>query len=252
MKINDKIKQNKRLLSTYYVLNDIRNYFSLKLISFTLNYYKYFKDYSIVKKNEKVTILYPCTRDKTTFTPINTDYFYQNTWFAKKLIHNKPTIHYDVGSDVKMIGILSQFVKINFIDIRNPNIKLNNFKYIKGDICNLPFKTNSIKSISSLCVIEHIGLGRYGDDIDPDGSEKAIKELIRVTIKNGNIFITVPIYSENRLYFNAHRTFTRKFIMDKFKQCKLIEEQYFYNGEIVSKLPLKMNTYGTGFFWFKK
>jgi hypothetical protein len=41
----------------------------------------------------------------------------------------------------------------------------------------LPFKNNSIECISSLCVLEHIGLGRYGDKLDPFGTEKAIEEI---------------------------------------------------------------------------
>jgi hypothetical protein len=34
-------------------------------------------------------------------------------------------------------------------------------------------------------VVEHIGLGRYGDPIDPDGDLKAISELKRVVQKRG-------------------------------------------------------------------
>ena len=56
-----------------------------------------------------------------------------------------------------------------------------NFK--KGNILNLPFSDYSINSLSSICVIEHIGLGRYGDQLDQFGTEKAVKELVRVLAK---------------------------------------------------------------------
>ncbi len=32
-------------------------------------------------------------------------------------------------------------------------------------------------------VVEHVGLGRYGDPLDPDGDLKAIAELKRVTAR---------------------------------------------------------------------
>jgi len=66
------------------------------------------------------------------------------------------------------------------VDIRPIDVSLDNLFFVKGSILNLPFRNNSIESISSLCVVEHIGLGRYGNVIDPYGSEKAIKELKRV------------------------------------------------------------------------
>jgi hypothetical protein len=53
---------------------------------------------------------------------------------------------------------------------------LENLFFKEGSILALPFESGSIKSLSSLCVVEHIGLGRYGDEIDPFGSESAIKE----------------------------------------------------------------------------
>lgn len=83
----------------------------------------------------------------------------------------------------------------------------------KGSILELPFEDNSIQTLSSLCVVEHIGLGRYGDPVDSFGSEKAIKELKRVLQVGGIILFSVPVDNENKIYFNAHRAFAREYIL---------------------------------------
>ena len=64
---------------------------------------------------------------------------------------------------------------------------MNNLFFIKGSVLDLTFEDNSIESLSSLCIVEHIGLGRYGDIIDSFGSEKAINELKRVVKLGGTI-----------------------------------------------------------------
>ena len=137
------------------------------------------------------------------------------------------------------------------IDIRPINLKLDNLSFIKADILSLPLKNGSVESISSICVIEHIGLGRYGDKLDPFGSEKAISEIKRVLSAKGNLYISLPVDSENKIYFNAHRAFTREYILSLFSPLKLIEEKYIYKNELADNYD-KTKGFGTGLFHFKK
>ena len=133
--------------------------------------------------------LHPCIYDKTESTPVGVVYFYQDSWCASKVFKTKPVEHFDIGSKAEMVGIISQFTPTTMIDIRPVNLKLQGLTFIKGDILKLPFSDKSILSLSSICVLEHIGLGRYGDALDPFGSEKAIRELIRVLAPTGNLFV---------------------------------------------------------------
>jgi hypothetical protein len=195
--------------------------------------------------------LAPCLNDKTSFTPIEPVYFYQDTWAASKLFKLKPKHHYDVASSAKTIGILSQFVPITMIDIRPLPVTLSNLTFIKGSITDLPIDDNSVESISSLCVVEHIGLGRYGDCIDPFGSEKAIAELKRVVTVGGVVLLSVPVDRANTVYFNAHRAFTREYVLSLFAGFKLLEEKYQYGYDIVDTYS-EDSGFGTGLFMFKK
>jgi hypothetical protein len=218
----------------------------------------YYKDLIKAKKglaNGKFKLnmgdIYPCIFDKTKDTPIGPIYFYQDTWCAKKVFETKPEHHYDIGSKAEMVGIISQFVPTTMIDIRPINLKLHNLNFAKGDIKDLPFKDGEISSLSSICVIEHIGLGRYGDELDSFGSEKAISEIIRVLSKDGNLFISVPVDSENKICFNAHRAFTREYILELFKGLVLMEEKYIYGNDLEDKYDAAKG-FGTGLFHFKK
>jgi SAM-dependent methyltransferase len=216
----------------------------------------YFFDYLAIVKDKKNKNflnlkLAPCLNDKTAFTPIEPVYFYQDTWAARKIFELKPMRHYDVGSSAKTIGILSQFTPVTMIDIRPLLLKLPNLDFIEGSILNLPFDDNSLGSISSLCVVEHIGLGRYGDPIDSFGSEKSIAELKRVVQVGGVVFFSVPVDVVNTIYFNAHRAFTRDYILSLFKGFELIEERYQYGNELIFHFD-ENRGFGTGLYMFKK
>lgn len=214
-----------------------------------------FSRYFYLERNDRFTIsmvdLYPCLTDRTTTTPLDPVYFYQDTWASGKIFQNHPTCHYDVGSSVKTIGIISQLIPVTMVDIRPIDLLLPGLSFKEGSILELPFVDGSIESISSLCVVEHIGLGRYGDPLDQFGSDKAMKELIRVTKSNGFIYFTVPIESKNRVYFNGYRSFTRQYIIDAFKSCELLEERYIY-GKSLTESHDPQSDNGIGLFMFRK
>ncbi len=195
--------------------------------------------------------LYPCLTDRTANTQIEPVYFFQDTWAARKIFALKPQRHYDVGSSAIAMGILSQFVPVTMIDLRPLEVGLENLHFQFGSILDLPFADESIESLSSLCVIEHIGLGRYGDSLDAWGSEKAAEELRRVLKPGGNLLISVPVDSRCRVYFNAHRTFTRHYVIELFSGLELIEESYVYGMKVQNDYEPTLG-FGTGLFHFRK
>lgn len=249
------------LIKIYKLFNILKKQYNYNLFSFSKHFLLFLKDYknykrlALMVKDSRFVLstkhLFPCLTDKTEYTPVEPVYFYQDTWATAKIFEIKPTHHYDVGSSVKTIGIISQFAPVTMIDIRPIDLKLKNLHFQKGSITALPFENDSIESISSLCVVEHIGLGRYGDDIDPQGSEKAIRELKRVVARGGHLLISVPVDNKNRIYFNAHRAFVREYILELFNDMELIEEKYIYQRELYDMYD-KTKGFGTGLFYFRK
>ncbi len=195
--------------------------------------------------------LFPCYWDKTVNTPVEPTYFYQDTWAAGEIFKYKPSYHVDVGSSATTVGIISNFVPTTMVDIRPLPVNLKNLTFKKGSITKLPFEDCSIESLSSLCVVEHIGLGRYGDEIDPFGSEKAISELKRVLTHGGRLLLSVPVDAENKIYFNAHRAFTKDYILKLFFDFELIEDAYIYGYEMYDSYNSEKG-FGTGLFHLRK
>lgn len=248
-----KITPLKILVVSYNAIKNKYNY--LKKFNFLFSFFNDYKKYKKINQNKNFNLrtedLFPRIYDKTTTTPLDPIYFLQNNWCAKKIFANKPAQHFDIGSDAKFIGLISQFTPTTMVDIRPLTIKQKGLSFVEGSILDLPFKDGGLKSLSSLCVIEHIGLGRYDDPLDSFGSEKAIKEIKRVLSENGNLYISLPIDNKNRTYFNAHRAFTRDYVLELFKPLKLIEEKYIYGNQVFDNYQ-KENGFGTGLFWFKK
>ena len=114
-------------------------------------------------------------------------------WLQLTLSKNNIFEFVDIGSNLSFITFASSISKIKCIDIRPHKIFLENVDFAVGDIIKLPFKEDSVNNLSSLSVIEHIGLGRYGDNIDLFGMEKSVKEFERVLKKNGNLIVSFPV-----------------------------------------------------------
>jgi SAM-dependent methyltransferase len=176
----------------------------------------------------KLEYLYPCLGDDTGETPIEPIYFYQDTWAFEKIIQQHPKSHVDVGSHHKFVALLSKVVPVTMVDIRPLSLPLDSLKFLEGSILDLPFEDESVSSLSSLCVLEHIGLGRYGDPFDPNGTEKAIEELKRVISPGGDLYVSIPIDDQNRIYFNAHRAFDEGYIIKLFDPLIVEEKRYIY------------------------
>lgn len=200
--------------------------------------------------------MFPMLNDATGSTSFDRHYVFHIAWAARKLALTKPCIHVDISSSLYFAAILSAYVKIEFYDYRPAKIDLDNLTTGKADLLNLHFKDNSISSLSCMHVIEHIGLGRYGDPIDPLADQKAAGELVRVLSINGRLLIVVPV-GKPRICFNAHRIYSFEQVISLFKKlelvsCALIPDADNNGNLIINASPETMNSqlYGCGCFDF--
>jgi len=256
MRLKNILIRSKLIRNLYHLREGYKSFVKFKPFVLLKQYVWFLSQFKKFKKledngNFSKTEWYPCLLDNLSYTPLDPTYFFQDTWAAKQIFKLKPNHHYDIGSSAKTIGILSQFVPITMVDIRPIELELENLFFKEGSILDLPFEDNSIETLSSLCVVEHIGLGRYGDPVDSFGSEKAISELKRVLKVNGIILFSVPVDNENKIYFNAHRAFTRDYVMELFNDFELLEEKYHYGIKVYDDYD-KSKGFGTGLYMFKK
>lgn len=203
--------------------------------------------------------LYPQIFDKTLGTSFDRHYVYHTAWAARILAETRPQEHVDIASSLFFSAIVSAYTSIRFYDYRPANLSLSNLTSEHADLTNLSFTTDSIPSLSCMHTVEHIGLGRYGDPINPDGDLQACKELSRVLAPGGNLLFVVPVGSSSRIEFNAHRIYTYEHVQSLFPQLKLrefslIPEHEKRGGLIRHADPTlcDQERYACGCFWFTK
>ncbi|MEI7451737.1 MAG: DUF268 domain-containing protein [Candidatus Falkowbacteria bacterium] len=200
---------------------------------------------------------YTILGEDTANTGFDRHYIYHPAWAARIIAHNKPEFHVDISSILNFSTILSAFIPVHFYDYRPAAVILDGLTTDHADLLSLPFANNEVKSLSCMHVVEHIGLGRYGDKIDPMADIKAINELKRVLAFNGDLLFVVPI-GRPKLAFNAHRVYSYAQIIDYFKELRLVEFALIprkEDGDIVINPPIDLvdnQDYGCGCFWFKK
>lgn len=164
-------------------------------------------------------------------------------------MNQHPEFHVDVGSHHKFVALLSKVVPVTMVDIRPLSLPLDTLEFRKGSILELPYEDESVPSVSSLCVVEHIGLGRYGDPLDPHGSEKAIQELKRIVQPGGDLYISLPLDDENRVYFNAHRAFREEYLLRLFEPFHIVERRYIYGRNFGDQ---RKPGFGTGCYQLRR
>ena len=148
-------------------------------------------------------------------------YFEQDLLMAQRVFHNKPERHVDLGSRVDgFVTHVAAFRPIEVLDIRPIERNITNVIFRQADLMKLPKELiNYTDSISSLHVIEHFGLGRYGDPIDINGHIKALDNLYLILKPGGKFYLSVPIGKQG-IMFNAHRLFTVDYLV------RLLEKRY--------------------------
>lgn len=220
-------------------------------------YFIHWIRYSRMASKQLVSLLdmQPCLGDWTTHTPFDAHYFYQGAWLARKLTKQAPRKHTDIGSSVLTVSVLSAQVDTLFVDFRPIEVELPGLTTMAGNILELPFLDDSIESLSCLHVIEHIGLGRYGDPLDPQGSRKAAVELQRVICSGGKLYLSLPIGRE-RVCFNAHRVHSPATVLEMFSSMRLVEFSLVDDsGRYSEAIPIQdaiQMEYGCGLFMFEK
>jgi hypothetical protein len=201
----------------------------------------------------------PYLFDKTSNTGFDRHYVYHSGWAARVLNKVQPEYHIDISSTLYFCSIVSAFIPVRFYDYRPAELILDGLSSDHIDLTALKWPDNSVKSLSCMHTVEHIGLGRYGDPIDYDGDLKAMNELSRVLAKDGDLLFVVPVGNVSRIIFNGHRIYTPELVIKSFpnlylKEFTLIPENNEDGGLVLNPTSdlLARQNYACGCFWFKK
>jgi SAM-dependent methyltransferase len=220
-------------------------------------YYSDYRAYRRLPGAEPMRLIdaYPALHDRHSAHELDAHYFYVNAWAMRRIMDNKPARHVDVGSQTVFVALLSAVVPVTYLDYRPLNAALPGLECAGGSITALPFEDNALESVSCLHVAEHIGLGRYGDPLDPLGTRKAAYELARVIAPGGNLYFAMPVGKE-RVCFNAHRIHSAETVRDYFAAMDLAQCSGVHDdGRFVQNVDLsefRESHYACGMFHFRK
>ncbi len=184
-------------------------------------------------------------------------YFHQDVWAARWIYESGITLYVDVGSRID--GFVAQvlpFCKVIYVDLRRLDIRTDNLEFLQSSILELGFDSDSVASLSCLHVLEHVGLGRYGDIVDPESYLIAARELQRVLRHGGTLLLAVPVGRE-KLCFDAHRVFDPETVRLAFHSLEMAELSLIDDrGDFVRKNAsfeqARRCSYGCGLFRFVK
>ena len=223
------------------------------------------KQYNMLNTREAFRIQeryeWPIIGDKFNNAGTAGNYFWQDLWAAKLINKSGIKNHFDIGSRIDgfIAHLLAMDIDVTLIDIREFPTEIEHLHTLVDDATNLAQVENeSIESMSALCSLEHFGLGRYGDPIDPEACFKCFKKIQDKICKGGNLYISVPVGKE-RLEFNAHRVFYAETIVKQLDKMKLKEFSCTADGMIEHNVDIhkydedKHNgNYRYGLFYFIK
>jgi len=137
-------------------------------------------------------------------------YFRQDLLVATYIYSANPDRHIDVGSRIDgFVAHVACFRSIEVMDVRPlQDIDIENIHFFRRDLTAPDFDLVDVAdSVSCLHAIEHFGLGRYGDCVDPEGPVLGFNNLLKMLKPGGLLYISFPVGRKSQVYFNAQRVF---------------------------------------------
>jgi SAM-dependent methyltransferase len=125
------------------------------------------------------------------------------SWVAARLqASGKRLKTLDLGSVKMMNGMLSSTHDVTSLVLADCGDQISKVTYVRHDVANpLPFPESSFDVFTSMVSLPLIGLGRYGDKLDPFCLVRLIAELDRVMKPDSTLLVSMCL-GPNILNFN--------------------------------------------------
>ena len=165
----------------------------------------------------------PCLHDRyEEGGDTKSEYFWQDLLVAGWIFEARPEKHVDVGSRVDgFVAHVASFREIEVVDIRSISTQIPGVIFKQADLMNpVEESVEYCDSLSCLHALEHFGLGRYGDRINPNGFKLGMKNMASMLMNDGIFYLSVPL-GIARVEFNANWVFNPLVIVQLAENNKL-------------------------------
>ena len=229
----------------------------------------YLRSYFKFRKNYDGKInFYPCLHDHNQEGgETKGEYFWQDLVVARWIYEAAPQKHVDIGSRVDgFVAHVAAFREIEVLDVRPITTNIPGVIFRQADLMDKSFSSNFKEddycdSLSCLHAIEHFGLGRYGDKINPQGYRLGLENMAKLLCPAGKLYLSTPIGKE-RVEFNANWVFDPRTIVEVASKNRLeLKSLTIFNKKQGIKLlepnsdnllELSKQDYNLGIFTFIK
>ncbi len=247
------------ILITQFGLDPLKLFRSLKGLP------RYISNWSQFKSNYEGRMeIVPCLHDWNEEAGASSDeYFRQDLFVAREIFKNNPAKHVDIGSRIDgFVAHVASYREVEIFDVRPITNNIPGVIFKQANLMN-PIKEieNYCDSLSCLHALEHFGLGRYGDPVDPHGFKSGLVNMTRLLKTDGVFYLSVPI-GVDRVEFNANRVFDPRIIIDLAKKnsLMLLKLTVVYPGGVLKEVEASTENlttlanlrYALGIFTFKK
>ncbi len=205
------------LLRSYWILNAQFGIDPRKFLRSLRGLPRFIRDFSRFRAAYSGPLeLLPCLHDWYAEAGSTKDeYFWQDLVVARAICAASPKKHVDIGSRVDgFVAHVASFREIEIFDIRPITTCIPGVIFKQADLMAADGAiVDYCDSISCLHALEHFGLGRYGDPVDPRGYASGIRNIARMLCTNGCFYLSLPVGIE-RVEFNANWIFNPQTIVD--------------------------------------
>jgi len=154
--------------------------------------------------------------------------------FIFKNLGSKPKRILDVGctgsyliTQLAALGHTVYGIDLRWYPVRYPNVK-----FVQGDIRNTDFPNAFFDIIIAVSTLEHVGIKEpQGGLEDPEGDQKAIKEMIRILKPNGKMLVTLP-YGKCDTKNTKFRVYNAKTLIDLLTDLNIEQIEYYSRKEV--------------------
>jgi hypothetical protein len=210
------MSKRKRFLSSISVLLSTLGIFPTMTMRALIQLPAYSRDLRRFKRScDWQVFVRPYLLDRSQESAALGEYFWQDLYVARKLLYSDVGRHIDVGSRIDgFVAHVAAVQQVEVFDVRPLRSEIENILFRQADITKLPSKYVGVADcVTCLHTLEHIGLGRYGDELNVDGWKAGFDGLKSLLAPGGQLWLSVPLGQE-RVEFNAHRVFSPHTIVE--------------------------------------
>jgi hypothetical protein len=129
----------------------------------------------------------------------------------------------DIGNKKAINALLSAGHNVTSIVLADCGDAFSEVRYLVHDVSDpLPFREHSFDALTSAATLHLIGLGRYGDRINPNALQDLTKELNRVMKPRSHLLLSTQFGSATHLLFNNGWVFDLGKLRELFKGWDLV------------------------------